>query len=170
MAKAEGKLRTWKHLKIKIVYSRSGGTSGWATYSGYGMLLRLEKPSPRRLYKGEPQRCFVRSLVHLTYHELMHSYGYRHKQYGEIPNREILQICENLGLDHRYQLPEKTEKPKRVRDLPMERYNRICDRTVQWEKKAKRAATALKKLRKQKREYERRLRAAGKLTEETGNR
>ena len=46
-------------------------------------------------------------------------------------------------------------KPKKERDLPAERAARVENRIKKWEAKAKRAQTALKKLRQKKRYYDR---------------
>lgn len=74
MTKAEGRLATWRHLRITVETRRArrydGAASRWASYSGGRMMLRL--PHPRRHHVG------VHRVVWLVEHELYHSYGRKH--------------------------------------------------------------------------------------------
>lgn len=168
IAKAEGRLRQWKGLTVEVVYSR--GRRGWKkvddpdapdgwrieherqpSHTGYaylnGYYTRL------RLPKGETDR---NSIAYIFGHELMHLYGYVHGQWVD-------RTAWREGIDGK--LVEAAPRPRPERDVQMERYQALLKRRADWEKKAKRAQNALKKIKPKIRYYEKTLRAAGKIDE-----
>ncbi len=118
MAKTEGRMRRWKELVVQIGYTRDSRVRGWAYLgnansgpvywrrSAFGrqengvkiepgkqcpdVLLRL--PEPRQIQNDEIWRADEHDLGWLTYHEFMHSYGYNHKQYTDIPKKELAML------------------------------------------------------------------------------
>lgn len=78
----------WKRLRVKI-RSRAWGHSGWAYYEGKG---RAHGKDWDVLLSLSRQGCTIRQLALLTYHELMHTYGYRHRQFNDIPEQELQQL------------------------------------------------------------------------------
>lgn len=143
-------------LNITVVPARYGGYySGYAYFNTGSMRLRLPRPKHGALD--------VFKLAHLFEHELAHCRGYRHKG-----------MC-TLN-DWRHAKPESypgligmtvRATPPKVRpkvDHRQRRYARTLAKIKSWKTKAKRAATALKKLERQRRYYERTMDGAGRVT------
>jgi len=76
------KAPNWKNLRIKIGNRSKGGYRGWAYYYGKG-------PGGWDVHLSLPGDATERGFGWLVYHELMHTYGYRHNEYGNIPDREL---------------------------------------------------------------------------------
>ncbi len=170
IAKQEGRLRWWDRVEVEIVYSR--GHERWKIVddpeapngrryerhriphsTGYaylgGTYARL------RLPKGE---CKRDSAAYLFGHELMHLYGYNHGQWVD-------RVAWREGIEGT--LTEAPPKAKPRPDLQMKRYHDLLERRAEWEKKLRRAQNALKRIKPKVRYYERTLRAAGKIKEDS---
>jgi len=163
MKKLQGKpAPNWKNLRIKIGYTKRWSYhSGHAFYGGYGhgdhdMFLGLVKPDGNMTMTNH-------SLCDLVYHELMHTYGYRHAQYTDIPKREIVGL-----FPYETPLPFETKthirvvltcgraatKPKQKPPVWKTRYEKLLSREKAWRTKLKRAENALSKIEKQRKYYE----------------
>lgn len=145
LAQDEGRLRTWGHLAVGVVYSRSGRSSGWAYLDGSSMQLQLPRGS-----------VLVSSLVWLMAHELSHSYGYRHRQMrGGLSNwtNEQTSAVERFG----WRIAEAPAPVKKSRrKTPADHLSSIALRAKRWDAKLRRAQRALAKLRRQERYYQKR--------------
>lgn len=160
--KCEGKpAPNWRGLRVKIEGRDGGYHSGRAYYHGRGcdwdVFLTLPRPVLRGTNwhtehrKGKVQTYRVRALASLVYHELMHTYGYRHSQYNDIRAEDL----ERLFPDN-YVLPTPAPKPEPVKVAAwIQKRDRLLARRKAWESKAKRAENALKKINKSLRYYER---------------
>ncbi len=141
-AKSRGRLRTWGRVEIKIRRSLRGSyTSGHAYLNGTYAVLTLPAPT-----------CTAAQLYRLAWHELQHLYGYRHSNMGLYypPDEETQREC--AGLPER--MTEEPRKPKAKPDRQQTAYTRTLAAIKRWETKAKRAETALKKLRRRQAYYE----------------
>lgn len=98
MKKLEGRpAPNWQGLRVQVQTTRrpdwNGHHSGWAVYGGrnpqaeYDVHLGLPAPGSRQA-KDYGERQFAV----LVYHELMHTYGYRHDQYNDLPASEAAQL------------------------------------------------------------------------------
>lgn len=86
MRKLEGRpAPNWKNLRVKIGHLSRWGWSGYAYYGGKSW---KDWDVHFSLGQGQTLHCFAKAV----YHELMHTYGYRHSQYSDLPDRE----CEML--------------------------------------------------------------------------
>jgi hypothetical protein len=99
MKKLEGKpAPKWNGLRIEIAKSRRGinDVSGFAFYHGRGAGYK-----PWDVFLGVPHNSATEHQVaHLVYHELMHTYGYKHHQYNDIPKSELERLFpDNLKLE-----------------------------------------------------------------------
>lgn len=157
----------WKRLEVHVRGRDDNYTSGRAFYNGCGYVDSWDVvfTIPRAIKKGAtgywkyPQlkgklnNYRARRFAYLAYHELMHTYGYRHHQFTNINDAEL----EKLFPDD-YVIPTAQElaKPKAPKPpVYKTRYARIRQRRKQWEAKQRRAKTALGKLAKQAAYYER---------------
>lgn len=145
MAKNEGRLPAWRHLRITVETRRArqyeGRVSGWASYGGGRMMLRL--PHPRRHHVG------AHRVAWLVEHELYHSYGRKHGSFREEPEEWWAQ---HVGTDP---LPLKARKAHPARDLVAERRAHAQRLLRQWERRAKLAQTKVRQYRKKVRYYDR---------------
>ena len=125
IAKTEGRMKRWDRFVVQIGYTKTSRTRGWAwlgnahtgptywAWSAFGThkgakvtpgakapdaVLRL--PMPRaKPDGGEYWRADEHDLAWLAYHEFMHSYGYNHSQYSNIPKAELDELFpENRAL------------------------------------------------------------------------
>jgi len=161
LAKAEGRLKCWPYLIVEFVYIRKEYTtrsiSGYAYYYHGPVRIRVPKDSFDVAYAAA-----------LIQHELLHVYGYGHAAIGHTRTRFRKQnyqwAVEKMGTER--MLPESPapSKPKPKRDIQRERYERLLKREKAWTTKKKRAATALKKITKQKRYYENQFKKAAEKT------
>lgn len=144
MSKLEGRLKTWNQLDLKIGGKRTG-YSGYAYYNGTYMRFALS-PS-----------LSVTALIALAYHELMHCYGYRHKQGCEPRPKDIAAVCKLLNVDDPAMLiPKKIVASHVARNLVEERYQHMLMRQRTWATKLNRAQKAYEKVTKEITAYQRR--------------
>lgn len=148
----EGRLPQWDHLKVHVQYRRvrrySGVVSGEAVLKGYWMILRLPRGG-----------VAPSQVAWLFEHELLHSYGYKHHQYGS-PKRGF----DWADIQYGKTFPLKPTKAKVKVDLRAVRYERVLDAERRWRTKLKRAQTMLAKVLAKKRYYERAMAVAAKST------
>lgn len=141
-AKYEGPYRRWKFTKIRVrrrISSDPRNTSGHAYLEGTYSCLTLPAP-----------KCSTRKLFDLAWHEIMHLYGYRHKQFSRYPD-------DKTAAEFLKDVPEFLEevvKEKVKVDVQDARYQNVLSSIKGWETKAKRAKTALTKLYQKKKYYE----------------
>lgn len=170
VAQAEGPLRTWRRLRVEVVYTRTAHTSGCAWLHGGLMRLRLRNPDSRAWPFSEngerPAPVTAGSLISLTWHELFHCYGYRHRQMARYfpPKQDVLAIAALAGMQPSDLLPlygadaaPKTEPS--AADQAAAELRAALQKRKEWTARAKRAKTALGKYR------EREMRARRKLAE-----
>jgi len=105
---------------------------------------------PGKFTKDADGRSTLHSAVRLVYHELMHTYGYKHSQYEDIRPDEVLKLYpENKLLDW-------AEPEKRIETLDEKVIKKVAAlkaRERSWNTKAKRAATAQKQIAKKLKYY-----------------
>lgn len=93
----------------------------------------------------------ARTLLALAHHELMHVYGYEHGKFRDLTDEEQITL-----IPTNYEMPKPAGKPKASPDdRKAKRVASLIERQKQWQTRAKRAQTALKKIRKSLRHYER---------------
>jgi len=141
-----------KALKVNFQYNRqtdNGSCSGRASCPGHHAIIMLPRKTVDRI-----------DLAHVIAHELAHTRGMEHRQmtnnptYNRVGNwREIYAWAEGLSLDR------KQPKVKPRVGVQALRYNRVLASEKAWTTKLKRAQTALAKLRKKRRYYEKALAA-----------
>lgn len=140
------RLPTWKHLEVTVVYSRSG-MSGYASYDGYRMRLRVPKKKVSLLW-----------FAKLFHHEILHSYGLKHKDFQGNIGREMWKDAEKYQwVVNKHGLQEMLEEVEPVKpkpDLREEKVRRLMERRKAWATKARRAETALKKIDRSLRYYQ----------------
>lgn len=183
-AASRGRLRTWDQLRIRVVSGRRRGYWGCATYSGYNMTLTVPPRTqtvsggphihwtdaehcngPSAVGVTEPKRrdrittLDVPPFVALVQHELWHNYGIRH---GDMPNTVrycstdtdfVRQVVADLGFDAVEEI--STPEPPDLDDKRASKLASLDERIARWEGKLRRAENAIKKLRRQRRYYER---------------
>ncbi len=152
MSKAEGKLPFWKRCKIAIGNSKRGkySVSGYAFYHGRGY-------KPWDVFLGLPhEKCTVRTFADLVYHELMHSYGYKHTQYRDLTKAELNEMLGEEWCDQLIPLAATVAKPKPEVSVVEKRYAALLKRQQQWDAKLRRATTAKKKVDREVKVYARR--------------
>jgi hypothetical protein len=169
-------LDTWRHLTVTVVYSRrrrrhrwndederiesyldDGGPrnmSGHASLDGYSMTLCVPRTHLQSLW-----------LAKLFHHELLHSYGKRHPEYpkslgsdfwrGDAENYRWILDKHELPelLDEKPEEPPAPKPTKEAKQLAA--VQRLIARRKAWVTKARRAATALAKIDKSLRYYQR---------------
>jgi predicted SprT family Zn-dependent metalloprotease len=144
-----------KKLHVKVVYNRQvdqGSCSGHAWFHSWSLTLKLPSQVVDRV-----------DMAMVIAHELAHTLGYKHQDmtgvalWNRTGNwRELYCWADELPLEK--MAPKR--KPKGT-DLQLIRYQRLLASQARWETKAKRAKTALTKLHKQRRYYEKQLAAKG---------
>jgi len=137
-----------KKLRVTIGYNRQrseGWCSGWAYLRSLAITVNVPSQVVNRI-----------DLAHVIAHEMAHSRGVTHQDMGKSPHYrrtpghlEIYAWAADLPL-------EKKAKVKASRPTPESRLARIEELTVAWKTRAKRAATRLKTLSRQRRYYEKR--------------
>jgi hypothetical protein len=140
----------WNRLEVKIGNTkRTGYHSGHAFYGGRSSYIG-QADVFFGLCKPEASMTMTNhTFCHLVYHELMHTYGFRHSQYSDIPKREILKLFP-IETD----LPIANAPLKKKELVWTKRYNSALAREKAWTTKLKRAKTALKKAQDQRKYYE----------------
>jgi hypothetical protein len=153
LKKSEGHLRSWKYLKVTVRQSPTKRhCSGYAYYNTGPITLTLARREVVFDDKVYPILT-TRKIAWIFYHEVMHVYGYKHKQYSDIPKEELDALCADWP-EH----PPRIEKKSKPRvDHVAKRATSIDARIEQWGTKLKRAENALKKLKTQKRYYDKKL-------------
>lgn len=155
----------WKNLRVKIEGRDGNYHSGRAYYNGHGddwdLFLTLPRPIVKgqgfngyEHAKGRANKYRVHELVHIVYHELMHTYGYDHSQYSDITTAE----AEKLYPEN-FEVPVEQPTPAKLKQAACPKwrtkYESALKRRKAWLSKQKRAANALKKVEKQIKYYER---------------
>jgi hypothetical protein len=153
MKKSEGKLNAWGYLRVVVKQSKTKrGCSGYAYYNTGPITLTLARREVVFDEKVYPTLTTY-AIAWIFYHEAMHVYGYRHKQYTDIPRKELEALIADLP-----EYPPKMEKKAKPKvDHVVKRAANVEARIKGWESKLKRAATALKKLKTQKSYYDKKL-------------
>jgi hypothetical protein len=147
LAKAEGRLKHWKRLKV-IVRDKEWGYSGRCLLGGvhftrdWDMFLSVDKDTD------------TNTLAYLFAHELMHSYGYRHSQYRDDP----LTKEQHDFIKDKYKnvIMHKVKKAKPKKDIISIRFARMQKRERSWGRKLKLATSHLKKVKREIKVYKRR--------------
>ena len=148
-AKTEGKLKRWRQVKFTVVPATQRACSGWAYLGGYNGRLRV----PKREVAAAP-------LFRLAWHEIMHLYGYTHRQFQTYPTAAETDAAVSDSV-----LYEQQPKAKPKLDRQMIRFERTLAGIARWQSKLKRAQNALRELNRRKRYYERVLPAAASRRE-----
>ena len=135
----------WSRLRV-VVRGRDKGNhvTGCAALHGHGtrwdVCLTVPRPS-----------LDARELLRLAHHELMHTYGYEHSGYVDISEAERAVL-----IPANYKMPTPAPKAKPApADRKARRVASLIARRKQWQTRIKRAQTALTKIRKSLRLYER---------------
>lgn len=145
-----------KNLTVTFVYNRAGKDSSYVTGCAHYYSRHIKvKVGGHRIDKYD--------LASTIQHELAHTLGYTHEDMGFRKNglywwggEEFYPWAKDLPLEHK----QKKLKPKGA-DLKLVRLDGLLKRESQWETKLKRAQNALKKIKTQKRYYEKSLAAMG---------
>jgi hypothetical protein len=153
LKKSEGALRCWKRLEVTVRQGKKTYCSGYAYYHYGPITLTLARRETELSNGTVLPNLTTRQLAWLFYHEVMHVYGYKHNQHVDISSDELDMLCAELPKH-----PPKAEvKEKPKVDSVVKRAASVDARIEKWEMKLKRAATALKKLRRQQRYYAKKL-------------
>jgi len=135
----------WKGLEIHVRGRSRKYVTGRAFLDGCGYVDSWDV-----IFTIPNSELPVRWFASLVYHELMHTYGYLHKQFTDISSKELTKLYpENYILQA---APPK--KKKATSPLWQKRYKAAQASEKRWMTKHKRAETALKKIRKKVRYYE----------------
>lgn len=140
-----------KKLRIKINSTRWANYSGHAYYNSGFMTLNLNKTT-----------LDVRKVAYLFEHELAHCAGYTHKQMHQLNNWKTAGTARYAYVEGEV-IRKKEIKPQPKVDRQALAYQRTLDSIQRWNTKAKRAATALKKLNATRKYYEKMFAADGRL-------
>ncbi|MEW6210613.1 MAG: hypothetical protein AB1631_19775 [Acidobacteriota bacterium] len=143
-----------KRLLVEVAYRRNGQqTIGKGAIGALWIRLTIERDTPDKVL-----------FAHIVAHELAHNRGLQHRgMKGSIRYDYVDGWREYYGWAEAMPLEKKELKTKPKSDLQIMRYQRVLELEKGWRTKLKRAETALKKLRRKRRYYERALVAAGKL-------
>ena len=148
LAKAEGRLKHWKELKV-VVRDKEWGYSGQCLLGGYSW-----RSNEWDMFLSVSKDQDTRTLAYLFAHELMHSYGYNHKQYRHDP----LTKEQHYFIKDKYKnvIMHKVEKAKPKKDIILIRFTRMLKREKSWGRKLKLATSHLKKVKREIKVYKRR--------------
>lgn len=146
---------------VDFVYTRNGGCSGRASLGGGWCRIRVAR-----------NEVVLAELCWLVQHEVYHLFGVRHQAMPNAVNHWS-SAGTAAAREHYSDLIDRygevvREVPKPAKVVPTTEQKRVAklasieERIARWQSKAKRAETALKKLRKQKRYYESQLATAAK--------
>lgn len=153
LKKTEGACRAWRYLEVTVRQSQTKrNNSGRAWLRTGPMILTFSR---REIVFDEKVYPILttRGIAWIFYHELMHVYGYGHKQYNDIPKGEL----DALIVDWPKYPPKIEVKEKSKVDHVAKRAASVDTRIKSWESKLKRATTALKKLKAQRKYYAKKL-------------
>jgi hypothetical protein len=150
----------WRNLRVVIAGRETNYAGGRSFYNGRGgdWDLFLTIPRPVKLgthwaseqHKGKSNFLGVQRLASLVYHELMHTYGYKHSQFTDITEVEL-----NKLFPEAYNIPTATEATPDKSPKWRKRYDTALINEKRWLSKQKRAANALKKVRTRIKYFER---------------
>jgi hypothetical protein len=159
LAKSEGRLAQWAEVQVTINPAhQQHGLSGrsWSTRHCTISLPTRSKADTRK-------------AADVVQHELCHLYGYADNGYrvtnaqvtGQgfriIPTTDVTGKDWQWAVDHLGPtLARRAPRPRPKVDYPAVRYARIIELIARWEAKARRVQTALRKLRRRRRDYDRR--------------
>lgn len=148
-----------RYLEVFVEYRRANAcVIGRAPRGGYRMKITIERKNVDRAL-----------LAHIIAHEMAHIRGLRHSEMrGSVRYDYKEGWREYYAWADQMPLERKQVKQELKEDVQLVRYNRVIDRQRAWATKLKRAQTALKKLSRQRRYYEKVLMAAGKLPDQSG--
>jgi hypothetical protein len=151
MVKLEGrKAPNWDNLRIKV-RSKEYGWSGQSYYHGNGRGWGHDWD----VFFSLSPNMTVWGIVTAVYHELMHTYGYKHADYNDIPYKECAKVFPDNPKAVTWNKPPKAPKPKAEKPPAwIAKYESAVKRKKAWETKKKRAETALKKINKTIKYYE----------------
>jgi hypothetical protein len=139
----------WKRLRVAIGNSKRGkeSTSGYAYYDGYNHGgVRGDRWA---VFLGLPHEFLTeRRVARLMYHELMHTYGYNHKQYRDPTFDEL----ETAGFGAKAVAVNAVQPSPKI-DRVKIRYLSMLRRQKQWAAKYHRARNALQKVDREIRSY-----------------
>lgn len=154
LARSEGKLAAWRHMRVAITYTRQfRGPSGLAAIGGAWIRLRIPSTG-----------CNVAQFAAVVEHELLHSYGHKHDAIGcritpahwRAQDWAREQFGPVLLLPPRAPKMTPAERVEHVGALAAKRLELLRARLERWERKSKAAARMVAKLRAKVRERERR--------------
>jgi len=143
-----GRLRTWDTLVVRIRYRRQGNRK----YTGHAFL------NGRKSVLSVPRgQLDILEFAALWRHELWHLYGLRHRDYT--PTVLYCKPESVVGMVEPGTLVEvaPTKKVVSPDDERTARVKSLVDRLKRWESKRKRAETAITKIRRSLRYYERQI-------------
>ena len=135
----------WKDLAIHVRGRSRKYVTARAFYNGCGYVDGWDV-----IFTIPNSELPVHWFASLVYHELMHTYGYKHKQFTDISGRELAKLYpENYILQ-----PAAPKQKAAASPIWQKRYKAALASEKRWLTKHKRAETALKKVRKKVRYYE----------------
>jgi hypothetical protein len=152
LARAEGRLKSWRWLTVVVETSRPGKRRGNDYHFTSGRATRnwimLRPPAPHR----SGGATFTRTFAYTVRHELLHAYGYDHGQFVDREPDNIEQIIAAVG----ERLPLKVVQTKPQPPVAERRYALVLEAEARWTRKLKLAQTKLRRLRTRRRYYEKR--------------
>jgi hypothetical protein len=145
LSKHEGPLPGWRWYVFTVVY---GNYSGCAPYNGTTQRIRIPKDVAN-----------VAEICAIAEHELLHNYGYTHKQMGGMhyPRGDWKAPAGLPEFISEKPVPKRRKHPGM--SLQEHRHRLVLTGIERWEKKLKYAQNKLRKLRARRRYYERALAA-----------
>lgn len=148
-----------KYLEVIVEYRRANAcVIGRAQRRGYWIKITIERENVDRVL-----------LAHIIAHEMAHSRGLQHSEMRGCARYDYTEGWRDYyAWANQMPIEKKQVREKLKEDVQLVRYNRILERQRGWTTKLKRAQTALKKLARQQRYYEKVLVAAGKLPGQSG--
>jgi len=153
-----------RRLHVRVIYGRGrhyryGSTGGYAWYNSTQMVLKM----PQEIVISYTRRSLAMTIAH----EMAHCRGMQHRDMRDSPRYSFVDgWWERYAWANDLPLEKKAPKKKKPRltgeALAAERAEHFRGLLAQWETRAKRAATAIKKYRAKIRYYERRVAACAK--------
>ena len=129
----------WKNLSVHVRGRARKYVTARAFYHGLGYVDGWDV-----IFTIPNKDLPVRWFANLVYHELMHTYGYKHKQFTEISSKEL----EKLYPENYILQPALPKQKAAASPIWQKRYKVALASEKRWLTKHKRAETALKKVRK----------------------
>lgn len=149
-----------KSVRITCIYNRykDGFCGGYAYYNNNIVILKLPKEKIGYTHHNGLSDTFEQRLTRTFEHELDHCRGLKHRVMEKDSARDI------SHLDMSIVIGEKT-KNKKNNNKSTDKLISLINRRKNWETKAKRAATALKKLNMSIKYYQKKIAADSKNLE-----